>query len=153
MCVRVLVASIVQNVECITDGASKREQNPTGSEWVLSSGDRCPVGNLESPNCVLSETATAGAIILSLLNLSLSLCICVCIYVRIHVCPCLCVCVLLLPWKPSEPQGAVKNQYSSAALPLYSFNNSLPLHYCSTDLPSQSPDWHLCALLPHWSLM
>lgn len=93
MCVRVLVASIVQNVECITDGESKREQNPTGSEWVLSSGDRCPVGNLESPNCVLSETATAGAIILSLLNLSLSLCICVCIYVRIHVCPCLCVCV------------------------------------------------------------
>lgn len=32
MCVRVLVASIVQNVECIIDGASKREQNPTGSE-------------------------------------------------------------------------------------------------------------------------
>lgn len=93
MCVRVLVASIVQNVECIIDGASKREQKPTGSEWVLSSGDRCPVGNLESPNCVLSETATAGAIILLLLNLSLSLCICVCIYVRIHVCPCLCVCV------------------------------------------------------------
>lgn len=86
-----------------------------------------------------------------------SFCLCASVYVCIHVCPCLracvCVCVLPLPWKPSEPQGAVKNQYSSAALPLYSFNNSLPLHYCSTDLPSQGPDWHLCALLPHWSLM
>lgn len=116
---------------------------------------RWPLGNLENPNCVLSKTATAWAIILSLLNLSLSVCMCFCICV--HTCVsmpvCVWVCVSSLPWKPSEPQGAVKNQYSSAALPLYSFNNSLPLHYCSTDLPSQGPDWHLCALLPHWSLM
>lgn len=51
------------------------------------------MGNLESPNWVLKETTTAGAIILSLLNLSLSVCICVCMYVCIHVCPCQCVCV------------------------------------------------------------
>lgn len=133
--------------------ASEREQNPAGSERVLLSDDQWPVGNLENPNCVLSETATAGAIILSLLNLSLSVCMCLCICVHTRVSMPVCVRVLPLPWKPSEPQGAVKNQYSSAALPLYSFNNSLPLHYCSTDLPSQGPDWHLCALLPHWSLM
>ena len=120
---------------CITAEASQREQNPAGSEWVLLSDDRWPVGNLENPNCVLSETATAGTIILSLLNLSpfclfVSLCMCAHARVSMALCVCACVRVLLLPWKPSEPEGAVKNQYSSAALPLYSFNNSLPLHYC-----------------------
>lgn len=136
----------------VTAEASKREQNLTGSEWVLSSDDQWPVGNLENPNCVLSEPATAGAIIHSLLNLSPSVCTVLCVHASVPM-P-VCVSVRPFPsWKPSEPQGAVKNQYSSAALPLYSFNNSLPLHYCSTDLPSQGPDWHLCALLPHWSLM
>lgn len=91
----VSVASIVQIVECITAGASEREQNPAGSEWVLLSGDRCPVGNLESPNCVLSETATAGAIILSLLNLSLSvrMCVCICVHTCVSRPMCVCVCV------------------------------------------------------------
>lgn len=90
-------ASFVQSVECITAGASKREQNPAGSERVLLSGDRCPVGNLESPNCVLSETATAGAIILSLLNLSLP--VCMCVHICVHTCVSMpmCVCVLPLP--------------------------------------------------------
>lgn len=83
--------STVQNAECITAGASKREQNPAGSEWVLLSGDRCPVGNFESPNCVLSETATAGAIILSLLNLSLS--VCMCVYICVHTCVSMPICV------------------------------------------------------------
>lgn len=157
MCESVGLA-LCKTLSALELGVSESEQNAAGSEWVLLSGYRCPLGNLESPNWVLSETATARAIILSLLDLSLSVCMCVCICVHTCVsmpmCMCVCVCASFpLPWKPSEPQGAVKNQYSSAALPLYSFNNSLPLHYCSTDLPSQGPDWHLCALLPHWSLM
>lgn len=76
---------------CVTAEMGERKQNPAGSEWVLLSDDRWLMGNLENPNCVLSKTATAGAIILSLLNLSLSVCMCFCICV--HTCVSMPVCV------------------------------------------------------------
>lgn len=89
--------------ECITAGVSKGEQNLVGSEWVLLLGLWRPVGNLESPNGVLSETATAEAIILSLLNLSLSVRMCVSVYmcVCVYVCD-VCVCVLPCLESPSS---------------------------------------------------
>lgn len=98
-----------------------------------------PAGDLESPNCVLSETATGEAIILSLLN-SFS-----CLYARAHMWTrtsvCACVCVLPRALKAPTASGSHgKSILFGSSPPLYSFNNSLPLHYCSTDLPSQSPD-------------
>lgn len=68
---------------------SVREQNLAGSEWVLLSGK-----TLRTQNWVLSETASAGAIILSLLNLSLSVCVplYMCAYMCVHACVCVCVC-------------------------------------------------------------
>ena len=101
VCVGVLCKTLSA---CITTEArAGGEQNPAGSEWVLLSGDRWPVGNLESPNCVLSETATAGAIILSLLNLSLSarMCVCICVHTCVSkpmwVCVCVSVCMCPSP--------------------------------------------------------
>ena len=84
----------------VTAEASKREQNLTGSKWVLSSDDQWPVGNLENPNCVLSEPATAGAIIHSLLNLSPSVCMVLCVHASVPMPVCVWVCVLPLLESP-----------------------------------------------------
>ena len=153
MCVS--AASIVQSIECMH--YSWGEQKRTKPGWFRMSPFiwRSVTGGKpwEPKLCFKWDCNCWGHYPFTLKPFSLRLYVCLymCAYMCVHAC--VCVCVLPLPWKPSEPQGAVKNQYSSAALPLYSFNNSLPLHYCSTDLPSQGPDWHLCALLPHWSLM
>lgn len=88
---------------CVTAEASKREQNPTGSEWVLSSDDQRPAGNLENPNCVLSEPTTAGAIIHSLLNLSPSVCMVLCVHASVPG-P-VCVCVSARPSLLESPQS------------------------------------------------
>ena len=159
VCVSVCVCwSIVQNVECMhyNWGASRRRTKPG---WFRMSPfiRRSVTGGKpwEPKLCFKWDCNCWGHYPFTLKPFSLRpyVCLYTCAYMCVQAYVCVCVCVLPLPWKPSEPRGAVKNQYSSAALPLYSFNNSLPLHYCSTDLPSQGPDWHLCALLPHWSLM
>lgn len=83
------VASIVHTVECIIVGLNEREQNQSGWEWVLLSGHRCPVGNLERPNCVL-DCNYWGHYPFTLKPFSA--CMCVCIQC-VHVCQCLYVCV------------------------------------------------------------